>query len=107
MNQLSLRFGAATLAAFAATSPIVASAAQAQVSTAERDVVPMLVWMVAGVAAAALILGTLYLFKRRIGAFPQNPTWKAPIAIMRASDLPGDHDPHEATAPGDPHAPAH
>lgn len=68
----------------------------------------MLVWMVAGILAAATILGTLYLFKRRIGAFPRNPTWVAPIAIMKASDLPGDRDPHEATAPDDHgHAPAH
>jgi hypothetical protein len=107
MNQLSLRIGSAVFAAFAATTPIVASAAQAQVSLPEQDVVPMLIWMFAGISVAALILGTLYLFKRRIGGFEENPSWVAPIDIMRASDLPGDNDPHAAAPSTDHHAPAH
>ena len=47
-----------------------------------RAVERILLWSVAGVGLGALGLTTLYLLKRRIGAFPSNPTWVAPITIM-------------------------
>ncbi len=112
MYRLSNRLAAAVFAATAATVPLVANAADG-VTVAGQDVVPMLVWMFVGVGIAAILLGTLYLFKRRIGAFPRHPSWVAPITIMRSADLPGDRDPHEATSGdqephiGDNHAAAH
>lgn len=73
------------------------------------------IWALAGVAVFAVVLGVLYLFKRKIGAFPEHPTWVAPISIMRAGDLPGDepddshedHLGHEAPGGHGDHAPAH
>lgn len=62
----------------------------------QGDVVPRVVWMLGGVAASAVVMGLLYLFKRRVGGFPKNPAWVAPITIMPSSELPGDRDPHEA-----------
>lgn len=108
MNNLRLRFTVAVVAAMLAALPVVASAApNSQAGGPDRAVEPMLIWMAAGVAVSALVLSALYLFKRRIGAFPKNPTWTAPITIMRSSDLPGDGDPHGA-APADQHnAPGH
>jgi hypothetical protein len=46
------------------------------------DVSTRVIWTIAGVAGGVVIFGTLYLLKRRLGGFPQNPTWVAPITIM-------------------------
>lgn len=70
------------------------------------DVVPRVTWMLVGVAASAVVLSVLYLLKKRVGGFPKNPTWVAPITIMPSSQLPGDRDPHEADSE-DGHHPAH
>jgi hypothetical protein len=105
MHRLPSRLFAAAVAATMATLPVAAHAAD-NVTVVGQDVVPMLIWMFVGVGVSALVLGTLYLFKRRVGGFPKNPTWVAPITVMRASDLPGDPDPHEATSDGG-HAPVH
>ncbi|MGI8927453.1 MAG: hypothetical protein ACR2HN_12525 [Tepidiformaceae bacterium] len=51
---------------------------------------PAVLWTVAAAGIGALGFGTLYLLKRRVGGFPQNPTWVAPITIMPSSELPGD-----------------
>src|SRR5262245_1596666 len=56
------------------------------------DVVPGLVWTTAGVAIAALVMGVLYLFKRRVGGFPANPSWVAPITVMQSKDFPAEGD---------------
>ena len=73
------------------------------------DARSMALWSLIGVSIFGGALGVLYLFKRRVGGFPENPTWVAPISVMLASDLPGDdgdghgaeHDAHGS------HAPAH
>jgi len=73
------------------------------------DARSMALWSLIGVGVFGGALGVLYLFKRKVGGFPENPTWVAPISIMPASDLPGDdggahgaeHDTHGN------HAPAH
>lgn len=71
------------------------------------DVKEVAIWSMVGIAGGAVVLGVLYLFKRKIGAFPENPSWVAPITIMPASQLPGDDNQgHEAVA-ADHHAPAH
>jgi len=46
------------------------------------DVSTRVIWTIVGVAGGAVIFGTLYLLKRRVGGFPENPTWVAPITIM-------------------------
>lgn len=72
------------------------------------DVKEVALWSIASVAAGAVILGVLYTFKRKVGGFPENPSWVAPITIMPSRELPGDDNQgHEATAPHDAHAPAH
>lgn len=72
------------------------------------DVKEVALWSIAGVAVGAVVLGVLYTFKRKVGGFPANPSWVAPITIMPSRDLPGDDNQgHEATAPHDSHAPAH
>ncbi|MCC6388320.1 MAG: hypothetical protein IT302_13180 [Dehalococcoidia bacterium] len=54
----------------------------------EHDVVPVLVWSAVGIVAGGIVLSGLYLFKRRIGGFPANPSWVAPITIMPSKDFP-------------------
>lgn len=71
------------------------------------DARSMALWSLIGVTIFGGGLGVLYLFKRRVGGFPENPTWVAPISVMLASDLPGDdgdahgagHDSHATQAP--------
>lgn len=64
------------------------------------DVVPVALWTFLAVVGAGLIGGVLYLFKRRIGAFPKNPAWVAPITIMRSADAPDEGAFGEAAADG-------
>jgi hypothetical protein len=73
------------------------------------DVLPAILWSLAGVAIFAVVMGVLYLFKRQVGGFPENPEWVAPISIMRSRDLPSEDDAHgHGDSHGhDAHAPAH
>ena len=61
------------------------------------------IWSLVSIAGGCALLGVLYLFKRKVGGFPVNPSWVAPITIMPASQLPGDddsgHEAHDAPAP--------
>ncbi len=116
MKTLILRLALLSAIAFAALALVAPAAADDEggdATAAEEtgsDVVPAALWSLAGVAIGAVVMGTLYLFKRRVGGFPENPSWVAPITIMRSRDLPSDsaggqgdaHDSHGAT-----HAPAH
>ena len=87
----------ATLPAFAAGNAFPGFGTQQQPAS-HRDVVPTVIWVLVAVLIACLVGGILYLFKRRVGAFPKNPIWTAPISIMLSRDLPGDDEPHEAHA---------
>jgi hypothetical protein len=51
-----------------------------------RPVEPMLLWSLAGIGASGVVLTVLYLLKRRVGGFPENPDWVAPITIMQSKD---------------------
>ena len=72
------------------------------------DAKDVTIWSIVAIAGGCAVLGVFYLFKRKIGAFPEHPSWVAPITIMPSRELPGDdgddhgghHDPHG-------HAPAH
>jgi hypothetical protein len=72
------------------------------------DAKEVTIWSIVAIGGFATVLGVFYLFKRKVGGFPEHPSWVAPISIMPASELPGDdgdahgghHDQHE-------HAPAH
>lgn len=55
--------------------------------TSSRD---MLIWFSVGVGVFGLVLGVLYLFKKEIGGFPENPDWVAPITILRSKDSPDE-----------------
>ena len=69
------------------------------------DVRSVTLWSLASIAGGCAALGVLYLFKRKVGGFPENPSWVAPISIMPSSGLPQDGDtPHDAHSS---HAPAH
>ena len=48
----------------------------------------MLVWSTAGIVASGILLSVFYLLKRRVGGFPANPAWVAPITIMQSKDFP-------------------
>lgn len=98
------------LLAFAAFSALlVALPALAQHGGGEEsngstlDVVPPVLWTAAGVAAGAVIFGTLYLFKRQIGGFPEHPDWVAPIEIIPSSTLPSEVDDGHGEAHVDHH----
>jgi hypothetical protein len=49
-------------------------------------------WAVGGVLVGAVVMGVFYLFKRRVGGFPANPDWVAPITIMPSKDFPSQGD---------------
>ena len=103
---------AAVLAVAVATSPSLAAAgngaghlggqgmasAQEPARAEQGDVVPVALWTFLSVVGAGLAGGVLYLFKRRIGAFPRNPAWVAPITIMRSADAPDEGAFGEAAA---------
>jgi len=55
-----------------------------------RDLVPVVLWTTVATLAAAVVGGVLYLFKRRIGAFPAHPDWVAPISVMPSRDFPDE-----------------
>jgi len=114
----------AVLAALAVSSLVFATAALAQEHDADdgeshggssfiggpewSEVKEVTIWSLVSIGAGATLLGVFYLFKRKIGAFPENPSWVAPITIMPASELPGDDDAHgHADADHGTHAPAH
>ena len=69
-----------------------------------RPVEPMLLWSLAGIGISGVALTVLYLLKRRVGGFPENPEWVAPITIMQSKDNAteetfggvSDHDAHGA-----------
>ncbi len=118
MKTLLLRLALVSALAFAALGAIAPAAADNegvrsvfQASDNGTDILPVTLWSLAGVAVGAVVMGTLYLFKRRVGGFPEDPAWIAPISIMRSRDLPGDDaanghgSPHDAHGAG--HAPAH
>jgi hypothetical protein len=48
---------------------------------------PMVLWTVSGIAIGCLVFGTFYLLKRRVGGFPKEPKWVAPISIMESKDF--------------------
>jgi hypothetical protein len=103
---LALSTTSAALAASGAAgiaAPVTAAAQQADED--EHDVVPVAVWTTAGVLAGAVIFAALYMFKRRIGGFPKNPTWTAPISIMRSETFPAEGD--FGDAPADAHGSHH
>ena len=56
------------------------------------DVVPVAVWTTVGILVSALVLSVFYLFKRRIGGFPANPEWVAPISIERSETFAKEGD---------------
>ena len=114
MKQLFLR--AALLAvlatvAFAAVSPAAASEASREPAPIVRQwqpkaggapgqsVEPILLWTIAGVGGGAVVFAGLYLLKRRLGGFPRNPAWVAPISILRSRDS-ADETTFGAAAPG-------
>jgi hypothetical protein len=63
-------------------------------------------WMFSGIGASAIVLTALYMLKRRVGAFPENPDWVAPITIMRSKDAP-DEGAYGAVAGHDAHGSHH
>ncbi len=71
----------------------------------DREVEPMLIWTTIGVAGGAVVMAGLYLLKRRLGGFPANPVWVAPITILRSKDSPveGDYGRAPAEAHGSHH----
>lgn len=73
----------------------------------DQDVIPRVKWMLAGIFVGGYALSMLYLLKRRLGGFPENPSWVAPITIMPSSQLPGDTDTHGPDDHGHATAPAH
>jgi hypothetical protein len=39
------------------------------------DAKEVTIWSIVGIGVFATVLGVLYLFKRKVGGFPENPTW--------------------------------
>ena len=123
MHRLSLRFAPVLVALVLSVSVIQAAAAASitpladgpaaiehqhepspTASQSTTNIKKNVLWMAFGIAAGAVVLTALYMLKRRVGAFPENPDWVAPITIMRAKDspdegtygTPANHDAHGA-----------
>lgn len=67
-------------------------------STSIKEVV---LWSTAALSATLIVLTALYMLKRRVGGFPENPDWVAPIQVLYSKDSPdegyfGDVDPNAA-----------
>ncbi len=100
------RHAVLALSAALALSSVVSAAAQENTGGGgNSNLVPTLLWAALGVACFAVVLAGLYLLKRRLGGFPENPSWIPPISIRPSSDFPGDTDPHEATSHADDRTP--
>jgi tellurite resistance protein TehA-like permease len=97
----------ATIAATLATAA--PAFAQNGETSGGTDVSTTVIWSLIGVGIFSLALAILYLLKRQVGGFPENPSWVAPISIQRASELPSEPDAHGHDGHGDSHghAPAH
>jgi len=112
MKLLRARHAVAALAAALAASPAATAFAQEATpgTNSNSDVVPTLVWSTLGVAAFAIVLTLFYFLKRRVGGFPKNPSWVAPISIRPSREFPGDTDSHASAhdehSSGGGHAPA-
>lgn len=52
----------------------------------------VLVWAIIGVGALAGVIGILYQVKKKLGGFPENPSWVAPITVMPSRELPDEGD---------------
>lgn len=91
-----LAFGAALPAwpALADDGPSTATGAvQGQAEEGEGggpDVTTVTIWTIVGALAGGVFLSVFYLLKRRVGGFPENPSWVAPISIMRSAESPDD-----------------
>ncbi len=70
------------------------------------DVKEVATWSIVGVATGAVVLGVFYTLKRKVGGFPENPTWVAPITIMQSKDFLSEDNMPDAGG-HDSHAPAH
>jgi hypothetical protein len=79
----------AVLPAFALESPanLPIAGTFAAAESGGTDVMPMVVWSIVAVLVAGVVFGTLFLLKRRVGGFPANPTWVAPISVMPSKDF--------------------
>ncbi len=62
-----------------------------------------ILWSLLAVALVVPAGGIFYLLKKRLGAFPENPEWVAPISIMRSRDLPDEHTYAGAEGAADAH----
>jgi hypothetical protein len=123
MKRLSLQFALLavfTLVALVAVSPAVATESpsepvpivrQWQPRPAEaggapgQRVEPVILWTITGVGVGVVVFGTLYLFKRRVGGFPEHPSWVAPITIMPSRESPDERTYGEVPPQG--HGPQH
>lgn len=89
-------------AAWAATlppQPAPAIATAQEEPHGEEQTIPLsdraktvLVWAIIGVAVVAGVGGIFYQVKRKLGGFPENPSWVAPITVMPSRELPDEGD---------------
>lgn len=111
MKKLFARFTFVSSLALVALATVAPAMAQenGEATGGGTDVWEVATWSLIGVGIFCLALGILYLFKRQVGGFPENPSWVAPISIQRSRDLPSEPDAHGADDHGDGHghAPAH
>jgi hypothetical protein len=112
MTALRFRIAALTAAgcfALAAAAPAFALEAGQSASgsflftpASERNIIPVVLWTLAGIAIGCLVFATFYLLKRRVGGFPRNPSWIPPIELMHSKDLADENTwPESSSAPSD------
>ncbi|MFQ5381007.1 MAG: hypothetical protein ACE5EF_05215 [Dehalococcoidia bacterium] len=57
-------------------------------------------WTIAGAIIGSVIMAYLYLLKRGVGGFPENPEWVAPISIEPSSSFPEEAEQDDHHEPG-------
>ena len=114
MRTLFLRLALATaallaLGSMAATASAASSSAGSSANAAIREeeplsagtgaeIEPVAIWSFIVVLLACGAGGVFYLLKKRMGGFPANPAWTAPIEIMRSSTFPDENTYGDAPA---------
>jgi hypothetical protein len=71
----------------------------------DSEVLTPTTWAIVGTLVGGLFLSVFYLLKRRVGGFPRNPSWVAPITIMQSKDFPDEG--YYGDVPADAHGAHH
>lgn len=56
----------------------------------DTSIMKVVLWSFSGLGAIGIFLGAFYMLKKKIGGFPENPAWVAPIEVLYSKDAPAE-----------------